>query len=353
MKRVKGDLYSAMFSRRNAEIAFSQVIGTLSKHIPSDHTMRYVRKRDAIISRILDLREGAYTLRRTTRSRLDKSTGKIRDITSEAFVDQVIDQMAVNVIKPSIERSMDYHSYAISKGRGPMEGSRRIRKWMIAHKGSCRYCVKADVSKCFPTMPHRTVFRAIDRKWKDKRLRRFLKLRVSTMGNGRGLVIGNRISQWMCELAFQGLDRFARQTAKAKGYSRNQDDFGLLAKAKARAWNLMWRLCHYVEREMGMSCKAWQVHQTALNGYDFLGYRHYVGKAVLRKRGWLRFRRSAIRVRRNPCVHACRSFMSRLGWVMRSDCSKALGKYVRRARMSDLRSAISEADRERNLPKPQ
>ena len=348
MKRTKGDRYAEVFTRENAERAFDQVICTLSKHIPRSHAMRYVSRRDRIVSGILLYKERVYTLKRTTTRKFDKSTGKFRDITAEAVVDQIVDQMVVNVIKPDVERGMDYHSTAISKGRGPINGSNAIRKWMLSHKTSCRYCVKGDVEKCFPSMPHATVFAAIDRKWKDRKLRDLLKWRVSTMGSGHGLIIGNRISQWMCELVFQKMDRFARQKLKLKGYSRNQDDFGFLHRSKTRAYTLMWRLCQFAKRELGLTCKAWQIHETERVGYDFLGFRHYVGKTVLRKRAWRKMRSICMRVRRDANIHACRSFMSRWGWLKHTDCSLASRKYVRRARVPLLRNIISHHDRLRS-----
>mgnify|MGYP000157090941 FL=1 len=87
-----------------------------------------------------------------------------------------------------------------------------------------------DIKKCYPSVDNDIMARTYRRHCKDKRM---LELMDSINYNGKGLPIGNFLSQLEINLYLSPLDRLAKEVLKVKYYFRYMDDIVLMSDDKS------------------------------------------------------------------------------------------------------------------------
>lgn len=242
------------------------------------------------------------------------------------------------------------HSYGSIPGRGIHSGKQYIEKY-IKHcrrydKSAIKYAAKLDIRKCYQSIPHKHLKSALRKKFRGKL---FLWLAFAIIdsykddivdGEPVGLPIGYSTSHWFCNFLLTPLDYFIKQDLEIEHYVRYMDDMVFFGKNKRKMHKAVMEIIKYT-RFIGLKIKHnWQVFRfDYIDRYgkrrgrdiDFLGYRFFRDKVILRKRNALILRRQVMRVSKMEKVtaHAAQSLMSRLGWLRHCNSFNFWHKYVK------------------------
>lgn len=200
--------------------------------------------------------------------------------------DRIVQHAVMNVVAPIWDSKMDTGSHACRPGKGQHTASREVMR----HVRRYRYVFQADVKKFYPSIPHDGAMRVIRRKIKDRRVLALLEDIVCSFPGSRNVPIGNLTSQWIGNLYLNELDRFVRHTLKPRGYVRYNDDFLLFTdhKDQAHAWRQ--QVGEFLMEELELTMAKDRVYPVGL-GVDYVGYRHFPDKVLIRKSTARRMRR--------------------------------------------------------------
>lgn len=99
----------------------------------------------------------------------------------------------------------------------------------------------------------------------------------------RDLPIGNLISQWSANLYLNELDLFAKHQLKAQHYIRYMDDFIILHHDKRQLLAWQREIVAFLHDRLALSLNNKTSIFPASQGIDFLGYRTWAHKRLLRK----------------------------------------------------------------------
>lgn len=259
----------------------------------------------------------------------DGSSGKIRTIYKPRFYpDQIIHWALMLQLQPIMMKGMYEYNCGSVPGRGTSYGQNTLRKWLDTDYKNTKYCLKMDVSKFYPSVDNDILKEMFRRKIKDKDC---LWLIDSIIDSSQGLPIGNYTSQWFANFFLQGLDHYIKEKLGVKYYVRYVDDLVLLGSNKKKLHKAREAISDYLNN-INLSLKGdWQVFKVNSRAIDFLGFRFYRNKTILRKRNALRIRRRMRKIQKKDVLtskDAC-AVISYWGWIKRSDSYNFYHKYVK------------------------
>jgi RNA-directed DNA polymerase len=282
----------------------------------------------------------------------DGGSRKVREITSvPLFPDQVIHQLLILVGQPVFMRGMYHYSCGSIPGRGVHKGKQYIARIINHHskhdKSAIKYGVQLDITKCYPSIAHDYLKGQLRKKFRGK-LYYWLCGAVidsyydSELGGQRfGLPIGYSTSQWFCNFALTPLDHFIKERLGVQHYVRYMDDMVFFGRNKKALHAAVRAIMEFVSG-MGLRLKGnWQVFRFDYidregkhrgRALDFLGFRFFRDKIILRKRLALTIRRAVQRVSRvgkKVTPHAAMSLMSRLGWLRHCNSLRFYQRYIK------------------------
>lgn len=250
--------------------------------------------------------------------------------------EQVIHHMAVNVLKPIVMKGMYEHSYGSIPGRGAHMAKKRIEKWIRCGGRDVKYVLKMDIKKYFDSIPHRILKEKLSEIIRDGRFLALLYEIVDATGTDKGIPLGFYTSQWIANWYLTKLDHYIKEVLKAKYYVRYMDDMVVFGGNKRRLHRMRMDIERYLKDQLGLTLKEnWQVYlfdYVKRNGsrvgrdLDFMGFRFYRDRTVLRRSIMLKATRKARRIGKKPrtTAHDARQMLSYLGWV---DCTDTYGMY--------------------------
>jgi len=193
--------------------------------------------------------------------------------------DRIVQHAIMNVIEPIWDNLLISDSYACRIGKGIHAGSRRCMEFVRRYK----YCLKCDISQFYPSVDHAILFEIIQRKIKCRSTLDLLREIIYSMPNGRNVPIGNYTSQWFGNLYMNELDQYLKHEWRIKPYVRYCDDFVTFSDDKGFLNEVATATKEFCANRLNLSlsiCDLFPVSQ----GLDFLGYRHFPGYILLRKR---------------------------------------------------------------------
>jgi RNA-directed DNA polymerase len=259
---------------------------------------------------------------------------KRRKISAAPFRDRVVHHAVINVIEPFYEARFSEASFACRRGKGTHAAVDRAH-WGIRN---CRWFLKGDIVKFFPSVDHNILRRVLWRHVADTRLRRLMD-RIIASGAGVlddercpvwfpgddllapaerpcGLPIGNLTSQFFANVLLNEMDQFVHNEIGPRLYVRYSDDFILFDNDSVRLKDARLRLNGYAEGlrlrlHAGKTCLR-SSHQ----GVKFLGFRLTPVTRRVSRDSITRFRRR-MRVIRQGRAHGERVDMQRVGASVR------------------------------------
>ena len=147
-----------------------------------------------------------------------------------------------------------------------------------------QYCLKLDVRKYYPSIPHKELKMMYRRIFKDPNLLWLIDEIIDSGGDGVGVPIGNYLSQYSGNLFLYQFDRWIKEVLKINYYIRYMDDIVILHHDKHFLHDLQIDINAYLEQNLKLAIKEnWQVFPSRVRGIDFVGYRHFGNYVLLRK----------------------------------------------------------------------
>ena len=332
------------------------------------HAAKGKRKRTEVIRVLQDVEGHALALQEMLvnntytsciyrqRTSTEGSSGKERLITSIAFFpDQCIHWAIILVMKPVIMGSSYNYSCGCMPNRGVHFGKRAIVKWLRNDRKHTRYCAKLDIRKYYQSIDHGRVISYLERSIYDHRLMRLFKLIIKSYEPG--LPIGYLTSQWLGNFYLQGLDCMVKQDLKIKYYIRYMDDMVLFGPSKRKLHKAVKAIDDRL-LDMGLQLKDnWQVFPLKHRALDFMGFRFYHHKTILRRSLMLRICRRVVKVwkKKKASFRDAAAIISYMGWIRHSDSyglyrdrikpHVSIGKLKNIVRQQSLQERDNNADR--------
>lgn len=125
--------------------------------------------------------------------------------------------MINNKIEPIVERRFYYHSYACRTDKGMHKAADYAQKCIrnLSFEGEQVYILKADIHKYFNSVDHEVLKQILGGIFKDKDILKLLYYIIDSYGeDGRGLPVGNLLSQLFANLVLNELDNFVKHELK-------------------------------------------------------------------------------------------------------------------------------------------
>ena len=259
----------------------------------------------------------------------DGASKKARTIHKPRYYpDQIIHWALMLQLQPMILKGMYKYNCGSIPGRGTSLGQKALRKWLDNDYKNTKYCLKMDISKFYPSINNHLLKDAFRRKIKDKDC---LWLIDTIIDSSQGLPIGNYTSQWFSNFFLQGLDHYIKEKLGVKYYIRYVDDLVLLGRNKKKLHTARREIAEYLTK-IGLQLKNnWQVFKVNCRDIDFLGFRFFRNKTILRKRNALRIRRRYKKISKKKTlnyVDAC-AVISYWGWIKHSNSYNFYNKHVK------------------------
>lgn len=241
---------------------------------------------------------------------------KKRDIYALPFRDRVAQHMINSKIEPIIERRFYYHSYACRKGKGMHKAADYAQECIrnLSFEGKEVYALKADIHKYFNSVDHEILKQILSRIFKDKGFLSLLFYIIDSYGeDGRGLPVGNLLSQLFANLVLNELDDFVKHELKEKNYMRYMDDFIIIHNDRENLEEALQKIEAFLGKQLKLTLNPKTQIINAKNGLDFCGYRIYKDYRKIRKRSPKHIR-AAIRAYRSGKITKEKMLMVYASW---------------------------------------
>ena len=214
---------------------------------------------------------------------------KERVICAAAFPERVLHHAVMNVCEPVLERFAIHDSYACRKDKGMHAAVLRAQDFSRRNL----WHLKLDIRKYFDSIDHATALDLLARRFKDADLLALFGQILSSYETdpGKGLPIGNLISQHLANFYLGHLDHFVKETLRVAGYVRYMDDFVLWEGDKHALKGHLAAITAFLESRLQLRLKDdVQINRSA-RGLPFLGYRIFAHRLDLGPRARRRFAR--------------------------------------------------------------
>ena len=233
---------------------------------------------------------------------------KTRRITAlTQFRDRVLQHAMYAVLEPIWERRFISDSYACRVGRGTHRAADKAQSMLreCLRKHGQVYVLKADIAKYFASIDHQIAKRILRRALKCERTLTLLEGMIDTYHEanrpGKGMPIGNLISQLLANVYLNELDQHAKCRLSEHWYCRYMDDWLIIGPDKQhlhkRRIELEWWLAEHLALETNHKTSVFPVSPTNGRVLDFVGYHMWPHKRRLRKGSMKRFKRRVNRLR--------------------------------------------------------
>ena len=212
---------------------------------------------------------------------------KQRWICAASFPERVLHHAVMNICEPVLDVYAIHDSYACRKEKGNRKALSRAQHFSRQYP----WFLKLDIKKYFNTIDHSIMMRLLDRRFKDKELLQFFELlfiRYHTKP-GKGMPIGNLISQHLANFYFGRFDHWIKEEQQVKGYLRYMDDLLVFGPDRAFLKTTLGKIKSYLDRELSLQIKPNIQLNRCRYGIPFLGYRVFPQKISLSPRSRRRF----------------------------------------------------------------
>jgi hypothetical protein len=193
----------------------------------------------------------------------------------------------MNVCEPLLEAYAIFDTYACRKGKGNRKALARAQHFARRHN----WYLKLDIRKYFDSIDHGILLALLARRIKDKELLLLFAKLLDTYHTrpGRGMPIGNLISQHLANFYLGPFDHWIKEERRTKGYLRYMDDMLVFGHDRARLKTDLEEIGHYLKQELGLQLKTNVQLNRCRHGIPFLGYRVFPDRIRLSPGGRRRF----------------------------------------------------------------
>lgn len=279
---------------------------------------------------------------------------KKRMIMSIGFEHRIVQWAIYRVLNPILVKGYIDDSYGCIPGRGALGAMQCLQGWVeyVSRKENEWFYLKLDISKYFYRISHRVLKKILRKKIKDERLLEVLFGVIDCKhtpfglppGKGPGEVpleerlydvgmpIGNLLSQMFANIYLDVLDQFCKRTLGIKFYVRYMDDIIILSDSKIQLREWKDRIAVFLETELELMLNNKTCIRPISQGIEFVGYRVWSNRVMLRKSTTLKIKRNLKGVREAyhdyliTLEKASQTFQSYVGMLKHTDSDALLEK---------------------------
>jgi len=147
--------------------------------------------------------------------------------------------------------------------------------------------IKIDISKYYPSIDQDILINQFRKQIHEPEVLWLIESIIRS--HDKGLPIGNFTSQWFANLYLKNFDWWVKQDLKVPYYIRYIDDIVVFHRNKKELHKIRKQIEIKLNDDYHVKIKNnWQVFRTDSRGVDFLGFRFFRDKTILRKRNSLR-----------------------------------------------------------------
>lgn len=281
---------------------------------------------------------------------INEGTGrKQRELCIPSLRDHFIHTAVAKILEKYLPKRFYFYACGSLPKRGQtfavkaLEGKLRKKK--------PKYCLMADIHKCYRSIKKEAVMWCLRRIFKDEKFLHINEQILDQMSDG--LAIGFTVSHWYAHLVMSFLDLDLKAKFPSIFLVRYMDNFVMVCGRK-RTLHKAARFLMERARRFRLRIKSdWQVFPIRVRMIEFLSYRldHY--KTILRKALMHRMAKRFRRAKVNLNAHAARTIMSYRGILKHCDSHNFKMSYLYpNVSIKLCRRLISDADKKRVLLKP-
>jgi retron-type reverse transcriptase len=213
---------------------------------------------------------------------------KERTIHAPVFRDIVVQHAIYRGIYAIFNRSFISTSFACRIGYGTHRASDYTQKALWAYHENL-YILKLDIRKFFYSIDRDILRVLIERKIKDRRLVAIMML-FAKGDASLGIPIGNLLSQIYALIYLNPLDHFIKRKLKVRHYVRYVDDFILFGLMRDSCLMHRAQIVDFLRERLHLELSKSTI-QKIKRGVNFVGYRTWQNRRLIRKYSLYKFRR--------------------------------------------------------------
>lgn len=278
MMRKYYSLIDKVYAKKNLVDAFFKVKANRGAPGVDGETISNFEKnlRENIGKLHHELKTNIYKPLPVLRVYIDKDDGSKRPLGIPAVRDRVVQQALRNIIEPIFEPDFHPSSYGYRPNRSCQRAVAKAERFL--NRYGLEYVVDMDLSKCFDTLDHELILKAVNRKISDGRVLRLIKsflksgvmdgeLQKTEIGSPQGGVISPLLMNIY-------LDEFDQEMMK-RGIRivRYADDILIFARTKSQAGRYRYIAEKILEDKLKLTVNKKKTHLTNVDkGVPFLGF---------------------------------------------------------------------------------
>lgn len=193
---------------------------------------------------------------------------KWREIYKLPMRDRIVQHAIMNICEPIFRESFIQDTYSSIKTRGIHLALKRLKR--AVKDPDCKYCLKLDIRKCYPSLDKEILKQKLARKFNDRDLLWLMNTIIDSCE--KGVPIGNYTSQYFNNFYFSDFDHWLKEKKGVKHYFRYCDDMVILGSSKEELHQLLTEIRHQTDLLHVTLKDNWQVFPVEARGVDFLGY---------------------------------------------------------------------------------
>lgn len=247
---------------------------------------------------------------------LDGTSKKERTIAKVCYKDRVAQWMIALQYQPYYLSILHPNTHAAIPGRGIHSALRSTEKYVRVNK--YEWCLKFDIRHYFESINRTVLKQQMEEDIPDETILRIV-CGIIDDAPMTGIPIGNYSSQYLANRYLTPFDFWLGERAD---FVRYMDDVVVFGHSRDGLVKLFREIEWFLLRNLYLEIKPnWQIFRIADRGIDFVGYRIFPDKTILRKRAFRDTRHVTLELSKKVWCggeltysETC-SLMSRLGWV--------------------------------------
>ena len=233
------------------------------------------------------------------------------------FPDRIIQWAIMLQIRDRIEKNLITTSYASIPNKGIHRALNKVSCDIRKEKPA--YYLKVDVRKFYPSIDKEILKIKVSRIIKCKRTLDLIYKIINSVESG--VPIGNYLSQYLGNLYLSNLDHYCKEKLKCKMYYRYMDDIVILHSDKKFLHKTLTEINEFLKLENLVLKQNYRISNIEKEGIDFLGFRHFGNKIILRK---------SIKNKLKNMTN--KNISSYYWWIIPTDCYNLKKKYFKEVR---------------------
>lgn len=286
----------------------------------------------------------------------DGISRKKRKITIPNGREHIYCHMIVLTLREIFMKGVYEYSYGSIPGRGSHDAKKVIEKIIKKYPRDCKYCMKLDIKKYFPSVSQDILKNKLRKVIKDDLFldRVFELLKASKSG----IPIGFYPSQWFSFWYLQDFDHYVKEQLKVKHYIRWADDIVVFGSNKRELYRQKEKMEEYLNKELNLNLNhKWQIFRFDYidknekhygRDLDFMGYRFFRDRTILRRSIYYKACRRARKLgkRDKITIQDCKQMITYMPWFKITDTYTAFSDYIdTNVNRRYMRKRISKYDR--------